>query len=338
MKHLSKIMIAFLLISMLASLLAVHVAADTIYTQDGFYYTRSSSTTAELYGRESTDADLVIPKSFSERYVTEIADSAFEGDQNIETLTFEQATLLEKIGYYAFQNCENLDGEVNFIGRINTIGVSAFENCRSLKSVVFNSYVVEIPDQCFYNCVSLNNVKLGDRITKIGKFAFGNCASLKEITIPDNVTDINQTAFSGCEDLVIYCNTDSYAHQYALDNGFDFILLDAPVPTDPPTEPPTETATDPQTEPMTEEPSKTPVEVTFKIGDADGDGEITILDATKIQRYLVGLDTDDMIAIRGISGEEDALNIIHATRIQRDVAGFESSYHIGEPITRTIYI
>ena len=39
-------------------------------------------------------------------------------------------------------------------------------------------------------------------------------------------------------------------------------------------------------------------EGTFPLGDADGDGEITILDATAIQRYLVGLDPDSGIGVR----------------------------------------
>lgn len=330
MKNMKKIFAILATVVLIASLVVVPCAAETLYEQDGFIYARSSSTTADLYGRESTDPDLVIPKEFSDYYVTNIADSAFKNDQSIETVTFAQASLLERIGFYAFKDCENLAGEINFTGRINTIGISAFENCRSLETVVFSSYVTAIPDQCFYNCVSLSDVRLSNTITSISKFAFGNCTTLESIIIPKTVTDINPTAFSGCDNIVIKCYTDSYAHQYAVDNDIEFVLLDAPEPTEPPTEPPTD-------EP-TEEPTTSPVEITFMLGDADGDGEISIMDATTIQRILVDLDEDEdgMKTLRGTVVEGEDLNITHATKIQRFIADFEIAEPIGEEVTVVI--
>lgn len=65
-------------------------------------------------------------------------------------------------------------------------------------------------------------------------------------------------------------------------------------------------------------------------GDADGDGHITVLDATKVQRVLADLDADDdgMIAQRSaVTG--DTLNIMDATAIQRVLADFENTYGIG---------
>lgn len=67
------------------------------------------------------------------------------------------------------------------------------------------------------------------------------------------------------------------------------------------------------------------------IGDADGDGAITVMDATRIQRVLVDLDTVfRAIAERYacITGAE--LNILDATQIQRYLAGFVTKYAIGE--------
>ena len=60
----------------------------------------------------------------------------------------------------------------------------------------------------------------------------------------------------------------------------------------------------------------------FLFGDADADGKITILDATKIQRVLAALidDPDGRIALRGnIMG--DTLDILDATLIQRFLVG-----------------
>ena len=344
MKNMKRILSIAISLLLLVTVISVPATAATVFESDGFYYSRTGSSTADLPGRSSTDAEMVIPKEFSEYYVTNIVDSAFESDQNLETVYFGDATLLERIGYYAFKNCINLSGDITFAGRISTIGTSAFEDCHSLENVVFNAYVKDIPDQCFYNCYALKKVVMNDRIESIGKFAFANCTSLKEITIPASVTSISKTAFNGDEGLVISCYTDSAAHQYAVDNGFEYILLDAPEPTEPPTDPPTdaptEAPTDPATDPATEKPSTVPTEVTFILGDADGDGSISILDATKIQRVLASIDPDDdgMITLRGNVNNAKELNILHATKIQRFIAGYEVAEPIGAEVTRTIQV
>ena len=66
-------------------------------------------------------------------------------------------------------------------------------------------------------------------------------------------------------------------------------------------------------------------------GDADGDGKVTSLDVTVIQRVITGELTDDdgMIASRGdVTG--DGLSLLDATAIQHYLAGFNNDYHIGE--------
>ena len=60
-----------------------------------------------------------------------------------------------------------------------------------------------------------------------------------------------------------------------------------------------------------------------KLGDTDGDGEMTIIDATRIQRYLVGLDEMKKVDIAVSDYDEDGeLTILDCTRIQRVLAGF----------------
>ncbi|WP_405346832.1 leucine-rich repeat protein [Ruminococcus sp.] len=317
------------------SFACISFSSATVFESDGFYYARTSSTTADLYGRSATNADLVIPKDFSEYYVTNIVDSAFSGDENIETLSFGKSMLLERIGYYAFKNCIHLSGPVTFAGRISTIGTSAFEDCTALEKVVFNAYVADIPDQCFYNCTSLSTVVMNDRINSIGKFAFGNTA-LKEITIPKSVTYIDKTAFDGCVGLVINCYTDSYAHQFAEENGIDYVLLDAPAPTEPPTEPePTEAPTEAPTEEPTVPATEAPTEVSVKyLGNVDGDGNVTAIDATLIQRYLCNIKTmvsDEMFMMGDVDGD-GIITIIDVSFIMRYLATIEVPYPIGEPI------
>ena len=69
------------------------------------------------------------------------------------------------------------------------------------------------------------------------------------------------------------------------------------------------------------------------LGDADGDGEITILDATLIQRYLADYtvkDPERVATLGNVSG--GGISIIDATLIQRYLAGFTVPYPIGEPV------
>lgn len=67
-------------------------------------------------------------------------------------------------------------------------------------------------------------------------------------------------------------------------------------------------------------------------GDADGSGEISILDATAIQRKLVGYSiesfNEEAACITG-----DVLGILDATAIQRYLAGYDDSYDIGVPVS-----
>lgn len=71
-------------------------------------------------------------------------------------------------------------------------------------------------------------------------------------------------------------------------------------------------------------------------GDADGDGMITVFDATRIQRVLVGYDEDKRQMAEtyaAVSGGE--LSVLDATAIQRYIAGYEDHYGIGAYILPT---
>ena len=66
------------------------------------------------------------------------------------------------------------------------------------------------------------------------------------------------------------------------------------------------------------------------VGDADDDGEVTVLDATRIQRVLVDFDKDKRaLAERYASITGTSLSILDATAIQRYLVGFEDDYGIG---------
>ncbi|MBQ3264134.1 MAG: CotH kinase family protein [Ruminococcus sp.] len=68
---------------------------------------------------------------------------------------------------------------------------------------------------------------------------------------------------------------------------------------------------------------------THMIGDADGDGVVTILDATVIQRVLVDF-TVPSFNEKAADVDGDGLDITDATKIQRFLAELIDPYHVGE--------
>ena len=75
-----------------------------------------------------------------------------------------------------------------------------------------------------------------------------------------------------------------------------------------------------------------PVEHTI-LGDADGDGNVTIFDATTIQRHLADLPTQSFIEDAADCDGDGSVTVLDATAIQRHLASLPTQAKgIGEPI------
>ena len=82
------------------------------------------------------------------------------------------------------------------------------------------------------------------------------------------------------------------------------------------------------------------VEYTFTIpkssiillGDADGDGEVSILDATTIQRHLAELKVDKYVEEASDADADGEVSILDATEIQRYLAELPANKNIGKPV------
>ena len=106
---------------------------------------------------------------------------------------------------------------------ILVIGDDAFSFCNSLTSITLPDGLASIGDFAFSGCYSLTSVTLPDGLTSIGDLAFFYCSSLTSVTLPDSLTSIGYFAFMGCPgDLTLIVSQDSYAHQYAIDNGLSY--------------------------------------------------------------------------------------------------------------------
>ena len=69
-------------------------------------------------------------------------------------------------------------------------------------------------------------------------------------------------------------------------------------------------------------------------GDTDLDGQVTVLDATRVQRYLADLTTlSDDAKLTADADCDGSVTIMDATAIQRWLADLDDGYPIGEPIS-----
>ncbi len=256
MKKIYKKISILLIVLVLVLSFLFQTQAETIYNYEGYSYYLLTNTTASLCGWDDRNPELQVPKDILEKYIVEISDSAFKNDENITSLNLSKASMLQRIGSYAFDKCTNLSGGFTIPQKVNSLGLSAFQECSSLESVKMkSSYINVISAQAFYKCASLTEVVLPDDLQSINKLAFADCTSLSEIIISKSVTSIDSTAFNNDENLVIKCYKDSYAEQYAKDNGISYEILD----------------------PL--------------YGDANEDGEVDIMDVTFIQKYKIGTKT-----------------------------------------------
>ena len=140
------------------------------------------------------------------------------------------------IGIYAFSDCNSLRS-VTIPGSVTNIGELAFLYCRNLTSVTLREGVKRIDDSAFSNCRMLTSVTIPYGVTDIGNNAFYSCQMLTSVTLPDSVVHIGKDAFSvlnpgngsftaPIEGLTVIVPEDSYAEQYCRENGLKYAYTD----------------------------------------------------------------------------------------------------------------
>ena len=113
---------------------------------------------------------------------------------------------VDYIGDELFYNAEYSDDtslrSVALSSTVETIGESAFANCRSLSSVTFVSGLTLIKRHAFNMCTSLaGNIVLPNTVTTIRDNAFYGCSRVSSFTLGTGVTYLGANVFRNCTGL-----------------------------------------------------------------------------------------------------------------------------------------
>jgi len=116
------------------------------------------------------------------------------GNNHVISVTFPDDCELTRIKDYTFVGTKLT--EIQLPKNVTQIDEFAFSDCTDLKTVILPENLQIIKNSAFANCKSLEEIQFPDGVQSIGDWAFAGCKALKEITIPENVTEIGEGAFS----------------------------------------------------------------------------------------------------------------------------------------------
>lgn len=148
----------------------------------------------------------------------------FAGCSGLTGLVFKEG--VQYIEGYSFQNCTNVNGNLNIPSTVIYIGQLALSGLK-ITSLTFaeDCAITGIYAQAFQGCTSLTGTpSFPNTITTIGEAAFYNCAFTGTLTIPSSLSSLGASAFALNKFDDIDLNSNSNYEKS------DYVLYDVSVP------------------------------------------------------------------------------------------------------------
>lgn len=134
--------------------------------------------------------------------------------------------ILKSCFFYPDYNFESYENGYAITGCNNCSERMVFPDYYKRKPVLKISPLVLYPLRFSITGENIDSVKIiiiPESVELIEHEAFYGVVNLQEVHISKNVMEIAPSAFSGCDKMSIYGYTDSYAEQYAEENGIPFV-------------------------------------------------------------------------------------------------------------------
>jgi hypothetical protein len=111
-----------------------------------------------------------------------VGRSCFESSSPIESVIFDNGSILKRIGPSAFSGCEFVTS-ITIPSSVEIIDDSAFKKCDGLEEffICEDAHLVEIGCKAFSGCCSLRSFYFPRNVERIGKKCFGKCNPLHRL-------------------------------------------------------------------------------------------------------------------------------------------------------------
>lgn len=176
---------------------------ELIIEKDGIIYSASGSY-CKVTGFKAGELpeNLVIPSEVDGYIVNRIWSSAFEQAQKLVSVTIPNTVI--GIEECAFQNCKNLKSVKFESGStLKHVMEWGFAGCSSLERITLPASLKSIGDMMFEDCTNLKSVTIEDNssLVNVGSCSFQNCENLEYFDVPASVETISEEAFKNCYSL-----------------------------------------------------------------------------------------------------------------------------------------
>jgi len=157
-----------------------------------------------------------------------IEDEAFAGCSNLQQITIPGT--VTTIGSGVFSGCKKLKA-INFVNLTITTDYKLtpdyFMELNALKTLIIPNYT-DISEMCITVCKATESIIVSEGNKKLNGYngtLYSGMSKLKSVYLPASLEDISTKNIPYQKNTKLYVLEGTYAHQFAMDNGYPFELV-----------------------------------------------------------------------------------------------------------------